>query len=142
MYLDDIKIFAKNEKQLETLTITQTIRISSSCRAISIDIPDSLLKPLPIIDCFRQVLRAPSHIGTELLYVGSSWSSCLCSSMWRGPQEYITYELVPTSPAVSHMSGSSNWDSFRDGGGRCPYSCCFVECCLQDLFIIARSILV
>ena len=29
--------------------------------------------------------------------------------------EYITYELVPASPAVSCMSGSSNLDSFRDG---------------------------
>ena len=56
-----------------------------------------------------------SRISTELLYVGSSWSCCLCSSIWRGPQEYITYELVPTSPAVSRMSGSSNFDSFRDG---------------------------
>ena len=27
-------------------------------------------------------------------------------------------------------------------GGRWPYSCCFVRCCLQDLFNIARSILV
>ena len=27
-------------------------------------------------------------------------------------------------------------------GGRCPYSCCFVECCLQDLFNIVCSILV
>ena len=34
--------------------------------------------------------------------------------LWRGPQEYVTYELVPTSPAVSRMSGSSNLDSFRD----------------------------
>ena len=25
--------------------------------------------------------------------------------------------------------------------GRCPYSCCFVECCLQELLNIARSIL-
>ena len=31
-----------------------------------------------------------------------------------GPQEYITYELVPASPAVSCMSGSSNLNSFRD----------------------------
>ena len=37
--------------------------------------------PLLIVHCFRQVLRATSRIGTELLYVGSSWSSCLCSSM-------------------------------------------------------------
>ena len=28
---------------------------------------------------------------------------------------YITYELVPASPAVSYMSGPSNLDSFRDG---------------------------
>ena len=27
-------------------------------------------------------------------------------------------------------------------GGKWPYSCCFVGCCLQDLFNIARSILV
>ena len=29
--------------------------------------------------------------------------------------EYITYELVSASPAVSCVSGSSNLDSFRDG---------------------------
>ena len=27
-------------------------------------------------------------------------------------------------------------------GGKMPYSCCFVKCCLQDLFNIARSIFV
>ena len=66
----------------------------------------------------------------------SSWTSCLCSSMWRGSREYITYELVPTTPAVSRMSVSTNFDSFR----RWPYSCCFVGCCLQDVFNIACSI--
>ena len=40
-------------------------------------------------------------IGTELLYVGSNWPSCLCSSMWRGPQEYVTYKFVCTSSVVS-----------------------------------------
>ena len=45
----------------------------------------------------------------------SSLSSCLCSSMRRGPEKYVTYEFVPTSPAVPCMSGSSNFDSFRDG---------------------------
>ena len=34
--------------------------------------------------------------------------------MRRGPQEYITYEFVHASPAVSCMSGSSNLNSFRD----------------------------
>ena len=31
--------------------------------------------------------RVTSCIGTELLYVGFSWSSCICSFMWRGPQD-------------------------------------------------------
>ena len=35
--------------------------------------------------------------------------------MCRVPHDCITYELVPSSPAVSRMSGSSNFDSFRDG---------------------------
>ena len=77
------------------------------------DIPDPLSPHLPIVHCIRQILR--SRIGTELLYVGLSWTSCLCSPMWKGPQEYITYELVPTSPTVSCVSGTSNFDSFRDG---------------------------
>ena len=46
--------------------------------------------------------------------VRSSWSPCLCSVTWRGPLKYIPYELVPTSPFVSCMSGSSNFDSFHD----------------------------
>ena len=44
----------------------------------------------------------------------SNWSPCLWSSIWRCPQVYITYELVPTSPAVSRISSSSNLDSFHD----------------------------
>ena len=79
---------------------------SSSCHAINMDIPDLFSPLLPIVHCFWQVFRATSRIGIELLYVGSSWSSYLCSTMWRGPQEYITHELVPTSPEVSCMSGS------------------------------------
>ena len=35
--------------------------------------------------------------------------------MWKDPQEYITYEIVSTTPAVSRMSGSSNLERFRDG---------------------------
>ena len=88
---------------------------SSSSHVISTDIADPLSPHLPIVHCFRQVLRATSRIGTELLYVDSSWSSCLYTSMWRGLQEYITYEVIPTSPAVSYLSGSYNLDSFRDG---------------------------
>ena len=64
---------------------------------------------------FGRSCRAISCIGTELLHVGSSRPSCPYSSIWRGSLEYITYELVPPSPAVSNVFGSSNFDSFRDG---------------------------
>ena len=63
----------------------------------------------------RKVFRATSCIATELLCMGFSWSSNICSSMSRGPQEYITYEFVLTSPAVFRVTGSSNLDSFCDG---------------------------
>ena len=95
-----------------TLTLTHThvyiyiyIYISSSSRrAISTGIPDPLSPLFSIVHCFRQVLRATFHIGTELLYVGSSWLSCLCLSKWRGPQEYFSYEFVLTSPVrVLHV---------------------------------------
>ena len=117
------------------------ISSSSSCCAISMDIPDPLSPPQPIVHCLWQVFRVTCRIVTELLYVYSSGLSCLCSSMWRSPQEYITYELIPTSPTVSCMSDSSNLIVFVKGG-RIPYSCCFVRCCLHDLFNIACCILV
>ena len=89
--------------------------LSSSCRAISTDIPGPLSPPLPIIHRFQQVLKTTPCNLTELLYVCLRWSTCFFSAMWRGPDEYITYVLVPTSPAVSCKSGSSNLDSSRDG---------------------------
>ena len=63
----------------------------------------------------HEVFQATFYIGTVLLYIGSCWSPILCSSICRGAQEYIAYELLLTSPAVSRKSGSSNLDSFRDG---------------------------
>ena len=51
---------------------------SSSCRAISADIPDALSPPLPIVHVFRPVFSVISRIDTDLIYIGSSWSSCLC----------------------------------------------------------------
>ena len=101
---------------------------SSSCCTISTDLPDPLPLPYSIVHRFRQVLKVKSRICTELLYVGSSWSSCLCSSMWRGPLEYAC--LVRLTWIVLVMASKG------------PYSCCFIGCYLQDLFNIARSILV
>ena len=87
-----------------------------SCRAASTDFPDPPSQPVSIIHRTRQVFQAISCIDTALLYIRSTcWSFNLCSSMWGVPQEYIPYEFVLTSPAVSRMYGSSNIDSFRDG---------------------------
>ena len=87
----------------------------SSCRATSTDIPDPLSPFLPIVHRLRQVFRATSRILTQLLNVCSSWSSCFYLAICGGPSEYITYELVLASLAVSCMSGLSSLDSFRDG---------------------------
>ena len=95
--------------------ITTSSSSSSSCCTTSMDLPDPLLPPLSIVLHSQLVFKATSCIGRELLYVGFSWSSCLCLSMWKGPQEYVTYEFVPTSLTVSCMSGSSNMDGFHDG---------------------------
>ena len=88
---------------------------TSSCQAASTDSPDSMSPAVSIVHRSQEVIQATSCIGTELLKIGFSWSSYFCSSMWRGPQEYIANELVLTSLALSRMSGSSNLYSFRDG---------------------------
>ena len=86
---------------------------SSSCCTANTD-PPTLSRQLSLLSLApRRSSRL--HPGPELLYIGSSWSSCLCLSMRWGPQEYVPYELVLISPAVFCMSGSFNLDSFRDG---------------------------
>ena len=96
--------------------------------------------PLPIVHCFRQVFRATSRIYTELLYVGSLWSSLpfprLCEGVHR---------------STSLMSSSFTFSSSVPVclvhlilivfviGGRWSYSCCFVGYCLQYFFNIVRS---
>ena len=92
---------------------------------------------LPIVHCFRQILRATSRIGTDLLYVGSNWTSCFArprEEVHRSTSLTSSSQILQQCPAclvrliliVFVMGGS----------------CCFVDCCLQDLFNIARSILV
>ena len=83
----------KTNKQKKSSCL-RYISSSSSCRAVSTDIPDPLSSLLPIVHCFWQVLRATSRILTELLYVDSSWSSCFCSAIWRGPFSYGRYIYI------------------------------------------------
>ena len=99
---------------ISIITIFLTFHSISSCRSGSTDIPDPLSLLLPIVHRSRQVLRITSRILTQLLNVCSCWSSCICTAMCGGPYEYISYEFLPASPAVSYMSGSSNLNSIRD----------------------------
>ena len=85
---------------------------SSSCRAISTDISDPFSPPVSIVHCFRQVFKATFPIYTELLYIVSSRSSCLCLSMWRRLQVYVTYEFVLTSSFLVRLT----WIVFMMGG--------------------------
>ena len=65
------------------------------------------------IECFKRWYHPHHHHRhhlTELLYISSSWSS-----VWRGPEENVTYEFVLNSPIMSNMSCSSHLDGFRDG---------------------------
>ena len=61
--------------------------------------------PVSIIHCPREVFKAISCIGTELLYVCSSWPSYHCASMWRGSRLYVASEFVLNfSNSVQHIS--------------------------------------
>ena len=94
-----------------THTIYIYISAAAACRTASTDIPDPLSPLFPLVHRLWQVFWATSRILTQLLYVCSSWSSCFSSAICGGPLEYITYELVPASTAVSSVPGSSNLDS-------------------------------
>ena len=89
---------------------------SSSCRSASADIPDPLSPFLPNHSSppagLQGYILCP-HIVAVCKFV---LVVLLFTSICGGPQEYIAYELVLASPAVSRVSGSSDLYSFRDGG--------------------------
>ena len=103
-----------------------------TCRGTSTDIPDPRSPLHPIVHRFWQVLRATSRIGTELLYVGSSWSPCFCSAMWG---VHRRTSLMSSSLLLQQCSACLVRLTLIVFvmGGRWPYSCYFVGCCLQDL---------
>ena len=112
---------------------------SSSCHAISTDIPDPLPPPyhlsLPagLLDHIQYqhraaVCRFQLVILPLLVYVkGSTWCLSLMSPS----------RLLQQCPACLVFL---TWIVFVMGD-KWLYSWCFVGCCLQDLFNIARSIL-
>ena len=89
---------------------------SSSCHVDSTYLPDPLPPPVSIVHHSREVFKATSCIGTELLYIGFSWSSNLCSSIWRGPQEYTAYYFVLLLQQCSACLVHLIWIIFAMGG--------------------------
>ena len=114
---------------------------SSSRHAINTDIPDLLSPPNPIVHCFRQIFRSTSRIDTELLYIASSCRPAFvrwCEGIHGSASLMISALLLQQYPACLVRQTLIVFVM----GYKWPYSCCFVSCCLHDLFNIARSILV
>ena len=114
---------------------------SSSCRAIGTDIPYPFSPPIPIVHRFQQILIATLRILTELLYVGSNGHAAFarpCEGVHRSTSLMSSFILLQQCPACLVRLIKIVFVM----GGIWPYSCCFVGCSLQDLFNIARSILV
>ena len=107
-------------------------------RIACMNLPDPLSTPVSIDHRSRQVFQATLLIITELWWIGSTWSSNLCSSMWNGLQEYIAYELSLPLRQCPVCLVRLTWIVFVMGGSWW-YSCCFVGCCLQGFSNTARK---
>ena len=113
---------------------------SSSCHAVSMDISDPLSPPLLSSIAFGR--------STELHLV-SAQSCCMyvqagCPAFARhckGVHRRIDLWAHPYFSQCPACLVRLTLIVFVTGG-RWPYSCCFVGCCLQDLFNITCSILV
>ena len=85
--------------------------------------------------------QATPRILTELLYVGSSRPPCFCMAMSGVHKSTSLMSLSLFLLQCPAYLVRLTWIVFLMGS-RWPYSCCFVGGCFQDLFNIARSILV
>ena len=97
----------------------------SSCHAASTALPDHLSPPISIVHRSQVVFKATSCIGTELLYIGFSWSSCfarLCEEVHRIISHRSSSLLLQQCPACLVRL---TWIVFVMGD-RWAYSCCFV----------------
>ena len=106
------------------------ISSSSSSSAVSIDFPDSLSFSLTF---FRH--SSLSFIASVGLLMYILWVYRAVGDL-VGQQTLACPYFSNTIPHLVHFI----WMGLEIGG-LLPYNCCFVGCCLQDLFNIARSIL-
>ena len=109
----------------------QALIITSSCRAINTDIPEPLSPPLPIVHRFRQVLRA-TPVSTQScctqVRVGRPAFARPCKGVHRSTSLMSSSLLLQPCPVCLARLTLIVFVM----GGRWPYSCCFVGCCLQD----------
>ena len=82
--------------------------------------------PVSVQSCYRKVLAGRSAPARPL--EGAHERTLLMNSLFRLKQ----YRACPVRLIWTVL----------EMGGRSPYSCCFVGCCIQDLFNITRSIFV
>ena len=80
-------------------------------------------------------IQTVSSVHTGLMYVSLSWSANVGASMHRNPFENVAHQFVHTFTTISCLS------CYIWMGCNSPYSCCFVECCFQDVFKTVRFIL-
>ena len=114
---------------------------SSSCRAGSTDIPDPLSPLFPIVHRLRQVPGQhpiSSHSCWMYVRAGRPTFARPCVGIHKSTSLMSSSLLLQKCPACLVRL---TWIVFVIGG-RWPYSWCLVGCCRQDLFKIARSILV
>ena len=114
---------------------------SSSCRAGSTDIPDPLSPLLPIVHPLgRSSGQHPVSSHSCWMYVraGRPAFARPCVGVHKSTSLMSSSLLLQQCPACLVRL---TWIVFVIGG-MWPYSWCLVGCCRQDLFKIARSILV
>ena len=127
-----------NEKQ--RLLYTNISSSSSSCRAARTDLSDALSPAVSIAHHYWEIFQATSCIDTELLCVDSSFRPAFdrpCEEVHKSIS-LMSLSLLQQCPACFLRL---TWIVFVMDG-QCPYSWCFVGCCLQELFNIARNNLV
>ena len=124
-----LKVLEKYNHHHHHIALPAQISLTISCHtSLSSNAPgrSSRLHPVLARSCYIYVLA--SYPAFAYPCEGLHRSMSLMSSFW----------LLQQCPAcLVHLT----WIVFMMGG-RWLYSCCFVGCCLQDLFNIARSILV
>ena len=113
---------------------------SSSCRTISTDIPDPRSLPsLSSIASGRSSGLYPVSTQSCCMYVraGRLAFAWPCEGVHKSTSLMTSSLLLQQCPGCLVRLALIAFVM----GNRWPYSNCFVRCCLQDLFSIARSIL-